>query len=88
MIISKAMVAKLKAQNDKLRGQLKDLNSKLTDTLDKYKAKKAPQPIAKTEFRDETIRKELDNSSKQITSYQKEITALKSRLESFQGGEK
>ena len=81
------MVAKLKSHNDKLRGQLKDLNAKLTDTLDKYRAKKIPT-LQKAEFRDETIRKELDNSSKQMTLYQKEIAALKSRLETFQGGEK
>ena len=81
------MVTKLRAQNYKLRAQLKDLNAKLTETLDKYKAKKAPLG-PKTEFRDETVKKELENSNKQVVMYQKEINVLKGRLESVPGSEK
>lgn len=71
---------KLKIQNEKLRSQLKELSYKLTETLEKVKNKKNPDKSA-TEFRDETVRKELDNANKQLQFYQKEIEKLKYKLD-------
>ena len=69
---------KLKIQNEKLRSQLKELSYKLTETLEKVKNKKNPDRGA-TEFRDDTLRKELDNANKQLQYYQKEIEKFKNQ---------
>ena len=82
------MIGKLRSQNEKLRNQLKDLSQKLTETLDKFKQKKNPPQQKVPEFRDEVLKKELENSHSQIEQYKKEISALKARLESFHTGDR
>ena len=73
-------LGKLRSQNDKLRAQLKELSAKLTDTLEKLKLKKE-QEYHVQDFRDEIVRKELENANKQIVQYQKDIMKLKARIQ-------
>ncbi len=81
LYLFKSIISKLRAQNEKLRTQLKELSAKLTETLDKVKLKKAPEKTNPQDFRDDTLRKELENANKQMVGYQKEIEKLKYRIQ-------
>jgi hypothetical protein len=77
---------KLKAQNETLRGQLRELSNKLTDALERVKPRN-PKPLDNYnphEFKEETLAKELENSNKQIAMYKKEINALRNRVDADQ----
>lgn len=77
---SHALNQKLRIQNEKLRSQLKELSAKLTETLERVKNKKVPEKNT-IEFREDTLRKELENATKQLQIYQKENEKLKYKIE-------
>ena len=68
-----------------MRNQLRDLSYKLTEALEKARPKN-PAGVEKAapEFSQETLTKELDNSTKQIAMYKKEIALLRNRVDTDQ----
>ena len=53
----------------------------MTEILQKVKIRKSTEKTHPQDFRDDTLKKELDNANKQIVGYKKEIEKLKYRLQ-------
>jgi hypothetical protein len=53
----------------------------MTETLERVKIRKSAEKVNPQDFRDDTLKKELENANKQIISYKKDIEKLKFRLQ-------
>ena len=60
---------------------MKDLSNKLTEVLNKSRAKQKIKGDKPQEFNEDILSKEIENSKQQIGQYKKEIQQLKNRLE-------
>lgn len=76
----------MKKDNRELRSKLKDLNNRLTDTIDKLRLKNVQvEKTKETADPEEVHRREIINLEEQIALYKKEIEFLNQR--NLEGGQ-